>query len=449
MPIPNLFMVTDAIRNLIASQATIAYAGPVDVTVVSPQEDSGSTNPSVNVYLFHLIEDAHYKNQPQRSGTGPVPIRHVPVGLNLHYVITVRVPESETRVASEHKLLGIVAKIVHDFPIVTQDVLTEAILDDDDRFDLILRPVSLEETINFWAGDDTHVTRPSLFVEARVIQLEPEPPQVFPGIVLSVGTFVVASRGPRLVSSRNQLAFVPPGFGVQRVSAEPARVGLHVRGQDPFSAEVIDTAARDAIRENNRVTLTGSGFGRGHRFLELTRIGDTQPNPLRVVDLEPAPTIPSPDNNVDWAFDVRADGIGLSFLTEVFVVGGAARPMFPGLYSARVVIQEEPRSSTSNPIVFAVVPQVIDVDPTGTPNVYTLDITGSYLNDALNVEVALIVGDQLFERVTTVSAPGQFRVVNGSQLEFMIAPPVAADFPIPVNLTVNGAQATPAWVEGP
>jgi hypothetical protein len=436
MPIPNLFLVTDAIRNLIESQASIAYSAAVDVTVTSPQEES-TTNPSVNVYLFHLIEDAHYKNQPQRNGSGPVPIQHVPIGLNLHYVITVRVPDSPTRVASEHKLLGIVAKIIHDFPIVTQDVLTEAILEEDDRFDLILRPVSLEETINFWAADDTHVTRPSLFVEARVIQLEPEPPQILPGIVLTLGTFVFAGRGPRLVTSRNQLAFVPPGFGVQRVSAEPARVALH---EAPFPGE--------AFENNNRLTLVGSGFGRGHRFLELARIGDTEEDRVRVIDLEPNPPLVSPNDNDDWTFEIRPDSISLSFFTSVFDATGAEKDFLPGLYTARVVLEEEPRKSVSNQIVFAVVPQITEIAATAAANVYTLTISGAYL-DSDDVELVLVVGDQVFTEAVSPDNPGQYTIDDGTNLTFHIPPPTAEDFPIPVNLTANGAQATPAWVEAP
>jgi hypothetical protein len=445
MPLPDLYMVTNAIRSLIATQASLAYngtAGSVDVTVVSPQDESGTlTTPVVNVYLFHLIEDAHYKNQPARNGSGPVPIQHIPIGLDLHYVITVRVPDSDTRVASEHKLLGIVAKILHDFPIVTQDILTDPILGADDHFDLILRPVSLEETINFWASDETHVTRPSLFVEARVIQLEPEPPQILPGIVLTLGTFIFAGPGPRLVTSRSQLAFIPPGFGLQRVSAEPARVALHVQTQDPFPSTVTTEKEQDAIRQNNRLTLEGSGFGRGHhRFIELARIGDTTGAPVRI-DLDPSPGV-----NDKWDLAISSEEIGLSFFTTVTDADGNAQSFVPGMYTARVVLDDDPRTSVSNQLVFAVVPQVLEVT-SGTPDVHSLVLTGTYLN--ASVDVVLVVGDQIMKQVTALANPGDFTVVDPSTVAFQIAPPAPTDFPIPVNLTVNGAQATPAWVEAP
>jgi len=445
MPLPDLYLVTKAIRNLVESKATDAYGAPVGTTVVSPQETPDISTPVVNIYLFYLLENAHFKNDPPRNGSGPVPIQHVPIGLDAHYVFTVRVPgtDDDLRVAAEHKLLGIVAKLIHDSPIVTQALLTTPILADDDRFQLILRPVSMEESINFWAGDEVHVARPSLFVEASVIQLEPEEPQILPGIVLSVGTFVFAGRGPQLVTSRTRLAFVPPGFGVQRVSSEPARVALFVQGENPWpTGEEPPADAQPLILENNRLTLVGTGFGGGHRFLELHRVGDPVVEPIRI-DLEP-----NPPNNAAWAVDLRADQLSLSFFTSVIDAAGATATFLPGLHTARVVLEQEPRARVSNQIVFAVIPQITDVN-TLAGNVYSIVVAGTYLQ-TVGLEFVLVVGDEIFTKVTTLTAGGQFRVADASTIEFRLAAaPASEDFPVPLNLTINGAQATPAWLEAP
>lgn len=451
MPLPDLWMVTAALQDVIKTKAAEAYlgAGSVDVTVGSPQEeDTSGTTPIINIYLFHVIENAHYKNQPARTGSGPVPIQHIPIGLDVHYVLTVRAPDGAMRMQVEHRLLGITAKVVHDYPIITRGILfDQTILEEDDRFDLILRPVSIEESMNFWAGDDTKVTRPSLFVEARVIQLEPEPPQILPGIVLTVGTFVFAGRGPRITSSRNQIAFVPPGFSVTRVSAEPARVALHEQEFDPFSNEIVDTNTQDLIRLNNRLTLVGSGFGRGHRFLELRRVGDNEPNAARVLDLEPDQTLPAIDRNANWKFEVFADRISLSFFTTARDRNLVLTNFVPGIYTARVLLEQEPRAQVSNQTVFAVIPQVVDIDPQGG-DVHELTIAGDYLQNT-ETEVVLVVGDLVFTEVASVAAPGQFTITGADTLEFQIATPAPGDLPLPVNLTVNSAQATPAWVEDP
>jgi hypothetical protein len=450
MPLANLFKVTKALQDLIGNKASARYASTVGTSVLSPQEDLTVMTPVVNIYLHHLIENAHYKNQPPRNGSGPVPIQHTPIGLDLFYVLTVRAPDSPMRVAVEHEVLGVVAKVVHDFPIVAKPLLVDpTILDDDDHFDLILRPVSNEESMNFWSGDEQHLMRPSLFVEARVIQLEPEPPQILPGIVLTLGTFVFAGRGPQLVTSRSQIAFVPPGFGVQRVSSEPARVALFEQGADPW----VDPPAADAqplIRENNRLTLVGTGLGRGRPFLELTGPNSVGPDPVRI-DLAPS-TLPGP--NPDWQFEVLSDRITLRFFTEVEDVGANLVNFFPGIFLARVVLEEEPRASVSNQIAFAVIPQITDVaiDTTGASFLLVdVFVMGDYLGEP-SLEFFLVVGDLVFTQDTALDQNGEFAIVEVAlvrRVRFRIATPASDAFPVPINLTINGAQATPAWLEGP
>jgi hypothetical protein len=77
-----------------------------------------------------------------------------------------------------------------------------------------------------------------------------------------------------------------------------------------------------------------------------------------------------------------------------------------------------------------------------------LTIAGDYLQNT-ETEVVLVVGDQIFTEVGSVTQPGQFTITGADTLEFQIATPVAGDLPLPINLTINSAQATPAWVETP
>ncbi len=455
MPLPDLYQATRAIRRLIEVQASLAYnstPGSVQTSAASPQDPALGTDPVVNVYLFHLIENAHYKNQPPRKGTGSVPIRLSPIGLDLHYVLTTRVPDAgneDMRVEGEQKLLGIVSKIVHDFPNISDEVLDAMgisipILGEGNRFDLILRPVGLEEATSFWTADDTHLVRPSLFVEARVVQLEPEEPQVVPGIVLTLGAFVLAGPGPRLTTSRSQLAFVPPDLPVRRVTAEPARVALFEEGEVPW-VTAPDEDAQELLVQNNRLVLEGSGLGRGHRFLELRRVGAA----LVRVDLEPDP---ADGENVEWRFEVLPNRISMSFLTEVTPADGPPEPLFPGIYTARLVIEEEPRGRVSNQIAFAVIPQITAVALV-SGDVYSITVMGAYLQPPPDVEIDfdLVVGDQRFELVPPLDfdASGEFTIFDASTIRFQRATTPGDVFPLPINLTINGAQATPAWLEGP
>jgi hypothetical protein len=447
MALPDLHRVTRAIRTLIEDKASLAFdgvPGSVKSSGASPQDSVSGTDPVVNVYLFHLTENAHYKNQPPRKGSGPVPIQHIPIGLDLYYVVTTRVPDAGTddlRVEGEQRLLGIVSKVVHDFPIVSDSLFTTPILGEGNHFDLILRPVGLEEAINFWHADETHLARPTLFLEARVVQLEPEEPQILPGVVLTLGAFVLPGPGPRLSSSKNQLAFVPPGQPVRKVAAEPARVALFEDGQAPWLTAPV-AAAQLLIQQNNRLELQGTGFGSGHRFLELRRVSAA---PVRV-DLE---RDPSGLVNAEWSFAVTASSIRFAFFTSVTDATGTDVPLLPGIYTARVLLEQEPRASVSNQLAFAVVPQIRGVTALGG-DLFSIVVMGAYLTDS-TLDLELVVGDQIFELVALadLDASGEFAVFDASTLRFR-RPTVPGDtFPLPVNVTINGAGATPAWLEGP
>ena len=99
----------------------------------------------------------------------------------------------------------------------------------------MLRPVSIEETVNFWSAEQDLVARLGLFYEARVILLSTPPVTSTPGIVYSLGGFVSVAGQPFIESVQNLVGFVPPpGFAppdpsspFQFVSFEPgARLAL-------------------------------------------------------------------------------------------------------------------------------------------------------------------------------------------------------------------------------
>ena len=128
---------------------------------------------------------------------------------------------------------------------------------------------------------------------------------------------------------------------------------------------------------------------------------------------------------------------------------GTDVPLLPGIYTARVLLEEEPRPRVSNQLAFAVVPQIRGITALGG-DLFAIVIMGAYLTDS-TIELELVVGDQIFELVALadLDASGEFAVFDASTLRFR-RPTVPGDtFPLPVNVTINGAGATPAWLEGP
>ena len=473
MPLDSLSSVTRAIKQLIEPRATAAFGATVTVTPFSAQAtpDSLANGTVVNVYLFHVVENSHYKNQPPRGGSGPVPIQHVPLSLDLFYVINARVPASEEEIEaalSEQQLLGIVGKIIHDNPVVTDALIPvpptdPPILGEGNGFDLILRPVAIEEALSFWSSDENRLSRLSLFVEARVILLRPEKPTTASGTVLQLGAFTLAGAGPLLTTSRSELAFIAPGFGLQRVRAEPARVALFETAVPPDvpwnpADEPDPETEQPFLLQNNRLVLVGASLGRRPRFLDVARAGE----PFVRIALDEDPLDP---DNPEWAISATSSEISLRFHTSVVDANDVLFEDFvPGIYTARVVVEEEPpprpanqigpalTPRTSNQIAFAVVPQVKFITP-GTLSRYDIRLVGMYLEtdfDLNELDLSLAVGKEVLTYVAgTTPGPGEFVVTANNNIQFRRTPVGGEAFPMPINLTINGAQSTPSWITGP
>lgn len=447
----DLSKVTDAIKELVRANLVARFAlddsTDFTVTAASPEATVSGVKPTISVYLFHVIEDAVRKNAPPKVGGGSVPVRFAPMGLTLYYVITVlsqAADEDDTNIRTQQKLLGFVAKTVHDFPVISDQTLIDGsnVLEPflgDNRVELILRPVKIEETITFWSTQDARTPKLSLFIEARVVLLEPETPETISGIVLSVGNFVFPGGVPQITTTRSRVAVFLPGSNPtteepRKITAVPARVAMFdgVPTDPPFSFK---------LRDNNLLTIEGAGFSGEQRLLTLRARGKS----FRV-DMDDA------THNTAWAFALSSTSVNLRFQDTVFDTEGVTHDLTPGVYATRVTIFKikggpVPPSST-NEVAFTVTPQIINL--TGTGAARTLEITGDYLDPDL-VEIQLGVGG-----VGLKPFPGTdplendtYRVTSGSTIDFKVAnPPTAGHFSV-VQLSVNAASAPPAWIVGP
>ena len=456
MPLEDLSRVTDAVTKLIALNIEFKWGITAPDLIISPcspddAPEQVTTGNVVSVHLFHLMEDSFYKNAAPALGTGSVPQRHTPLSLILNYVITVHSETQPPDVLTRHRIMGYVLKTLHDFPAITaatsinsqSPFILANITAPDNDIELIMRPVGIEEVVNFWSSDHDNVPPLSAFFEARVIMLDPEPPEVLPGVVLSVGNYVFASTGPNLTGSRNELRFFPPGSStLVRLTANPARVALF-DGPAPFGDD------RD---KNNRLTLLGSSLSGDRTILILEREGEASR-----IDLTEA-AAPGSTTNVDWAPDVQSNTIAIS-VQRTFIDKDTAATvaLVPGFYAVRVQVvplgffdaPEHIRERASNGVAIAITPQIESVDASAAP-VYVLRLLGDYVQYGPNeVEVDLAVGSEVLEDVGaagTVSAGRFKRGVSGSfgTITFQLGI-LPAEF-VPVQLVINGTTAPPVWV---
>ena len=488
MPISDISQVTSSIMTMIDNELEQRYGEPsVVVTAAAPDQIEGVAN-TVSVHLFHVIESPDFKNIQPASRSHRIPIQGSLMGLVMQYLITI-VNEMDQMDKSgdalrQQRLTGFVTRTLHDFPVLTPDskrldargepvlvppttggdpvpvfYLAQDLRDAGDSLELILRPAAMEETISFWSVNQKRLARASLFVEARVVVLEPRPAEVASGIVLTVGDFVFPGSGPELTGSRSIVAFFPPAGDPP--TTQPARTLLAIPAKVAlFALAVEQPEPPTPIDGNNRMTLEGTGIGRGHRFLVL------KSRNLEVkIDIdEPAPV------NEAWEFQTTSAGIELRFRRRVEgSVAGVVSivDLSPGPYTARVIVEDDrfgevPRPSATGAIPFMVTPQILALGPLvpEVANEYSLTVSGDYLDVfQADPDVELAIGgrallrkfpDVLEDEELPTLEDGTFGVFGPTEIRFRLGtatPPPGPGNPLSVRLVVNGATAPPAWLE--
>lgn len=469
MALTDISRVTTAIATLIRQAvARDNFPDDFDVSAAPPEDE---TNPSPNVislFLFHVAEDPDRKNLPPcHSIIAESPVQFTEMGLILNYVVTARNTSATgvgDRTLIEQRLLGYVARALHDFPVITDETVVPAVPPNppnnpilqtanlagaNNKVELILRPVGIEETVNFWSAEQNLTARLSLFYEARVILLSTPPVTSTPGIVWSLGGYVSVAGQPFLRSVQNVVGFVPPpGFAssdpaspFQFVVSNPARIAL-------FPSAAIPP---EVAPENNRFRIDGANLRGERTFLVLRgRVGLGAAAPaersLRI-DVDDG-------NNPDWSFDVRDPEITVSPRQTVRDDQGAVLTLYPGLFSLRVITARQLTGDTtgrrleqsSNELIFAVTPQVISVAGLGGPPAarrFRLTLFGGYLRDELDVQLS--VGGAVLSRDTDTATAGNYDfTANTGQIDFAVDTSGTTS-PLPVNLLIDGSGSTPAW----
>jgi hypothetical protein len=440
----------------------------LEVTAAPPEDESNPAPNVINVHLFHIAEDPSRKNlPPRRAVISDTPVQFIEMGLVLNYVITARntsATDGGDRALIEQRLLGFVARALHDFPILTDETVVPAVPPNppnnpvfqvaniagaDNRIELTLRPVSIEETVNFWSAEQELTARLALFVEARVILLSTPEITSTAGIVYSLGGFVSVTGQPFLESVQNVIGFlVPPGFApvdplapFQFLVANPARVSLFPAGAIP----------PEVAPENNRFRIDGSDLRDQRTFLALrgpAGLGAAAPTERSFrIDVNDG-------NNPDWSFDVRGTEITVRARLAVEAADGAALRLYPGLFSLQVVTARQiPTDTTgrlfeqsSNVVVFALIPQVVTVAGLGGPAAarrFRVTLFGAYLRDELDIQLS--VGGGVLTRDPDTNTAGNYDFAANTNLIDFAVDTTGRTSPLPVNLLINGAGSTPAW----
>ncbi len=468
MPLFDLSQVTSSLANAIRLNITQrldpSLAAQLTVSTLPPERVSGAMN-TINLYLYHLAEDPYYRNLPGNlSDTSPASTK--PMTLILFYIVTTHHEVNSTfDTVTEQRLMGYALKTLHDFARITDDtqingtqVLHADLRGRDNALEISLRPITPEESVTFWSAEDQATTRLSAYYEVRYALLEPEPPQRLPGVVLSLGTFVVDIASPQLAGSRSQITFNLPaiaGGGQQTIAAAPARVGPPI----------------PALPDSNRLTLVGGNLTIGRRrrlYMSNARWRQRLPGVERVLVDAGLPA----NAAAGWSVTEAADRIDVVLGTQLTVATAGppvVLPVEPGIYSVSVEVVKDSAvilgqlkeiTDISNATSFAVIPRVtaaalvnaaerrlrVDLDastdltPTGAGSPGPLDILVVANGENYLRHDPLVPGDAF--------DIGDFQPFDDT-LEFRARfdPTVAGTYPL--RVIVEGAESQPFWIELP
>jgi hypothetical protein len=460
MALRNLYNVTNTLMNLLTQNITKnideALEGHLTVTAIPPDKVENPSN-TLSFHLYHVAEDPYYKNA-LGSGSDVPNVAKAPMALSLFYILTAhhkRDPDFDTE--TQQKLMGYALKTFHDFPVITDrtkingtDILDADLRGKDNSLQVILRPVSAEDALAFWNSEEQRTARLSAYYEVRVVMLEPETPKTMPGIVLSLGTFLMQIGTPHLDRSQSLVQFKIPeqnGGTVQQVEASPARVTL-------------DNSV-------NRLLLLGTNLtiGKSRSLFLRSGIWAKLPPPAGPVEQ----TIVDLDQNPNWKVEFQTDRVLVTLATSLTHVKPDGTtvdlPVLPGFYSAFVravkdekVISNELKqiSVSSNEIGFAVAPRIAGHEAPDANGNIQINLGSEFdpLDHNLPEEaIQVIVDGEVYASVDSdpLANAKEFFVTNTPSNLIRIKP----HFPVivtelqahPFRLIVNGAESAPFWIE--
>lgn len=468
MATSDLSLVSKSLQKLLTANVG-RLAGPAapttTVTLGYPEDQTGADR-TINLHLYHVSEDQFNRNVPG-PGTDPNNVATTPLSLSLFYLVTAHHNNSK-KAETEQQIMGYALKTLHDFAMinantevinesgVSSKILLNGIDDGSTRLQVILRPLTPEDALAYWASEQQQPVRLSAYYEVRLVQLIPEPPQSFTFPVLTVGEWVGPKADPLLSASRSAMRFERPASMSatlpDAIELSPARAFLDLPPIDP------------TFPDTNRFWLLGTGLASGirRRLVVSNPTWRAEGVPGGEIRLEEAvqPAPPTPVWGVAFQDD-RVD-VTLSPTIEYTDASGAAAtlPMFPGVHRARVEIVLDdatngprPREVVrrSNEVLFQVAPRIRDIAPIAPASArrLLLRISPRFNLAAPDVDVILIVDGEAYARVPgpLANLTDGTMIVGADRVRFQVPFPLNVSGLHPLRLSVNGVDAQPFWLE--
>lgn len=420
-------MVTKSLRRLILENVKESPAWkPREAPSISPMPPDKLKAESLGLYLYHMVEDPHLKNQPPAApGADPVPVRYTPMGLILHYLLTTdNLATEDAKMYDAQLLLGLAVKTLHDYPVLTDastvhgvEIFKEVGIDKTDtKLRLSMQPLPYNEAVNYWTAGQSPL-RLSAYYQVTVTLLEPEPSLTRSGRVLDFNVYGFNAGGPRLTGSENALTVMIPGTtDAQDILLRPAEV--------PVGAGVMFTGV-NLSSDDTRLIIKSNKWD-------------------NAVCADPG-----------WGVSAADDRIYATVRETA-----AGRAVLPGIYTAKVQTTITRTASdvtartftrtfsrTSNETPFTITPHI--ASPIMTPGPSGLvQVQGAVFQhaDIKEKDVEVFLGQyRLASGTLDALTAGRYAIRDATRLELQLPEDITPGY-APLRIIINGAESPPSWV---
>lgn len=440
--------------NLIERSFRVPENWPIGVPVPRVMAEPPGRTPTdgIGIFLYHMMEDPHYKNLPGPGRDTP-PVRYTSLALTLYYQLSAFqrnvTAEEEQDGLMEQQMMAVAMKGLHDYPELVDTTVVEGALDAfnvpitdpvfpidiigrSNRFRIVYQPIPPQEALTYWTTGETSLTL-SAYYEVSVVMLEPETSRIRTGRVLDYNIFTFVSGNPKILSTANEVQFISPATGLSRtLILQPAQVAPAPLVLPPDPTPYV-------------LTIKGMDFN-GSIFLRLTN----------ALWSEPATT------NLNWQPEHTVTELNV-IVRETATVESTLLPVdiLPGIYGAQIVYRTSKvkfdgslwdLELTSNVSPFAIVPRI---DVLGVPLALAAvaTVSGYVFTHVVGldeqVRLELYIGQNRLTQVTAAPTPGEFQVTSATTLDYVLPGSVTSGEVLPFRLIANGAESAPQWITAP
>jgi hypothetical protein len=466
MPLLDLSQTTVALQRLLEFNIPLlepALAGTLTISTLPPDRVEGAAS-VLSIYCYHVSPDPSNRFRPQQV-SGPHPITTSPLTIKLHYIVTAHTFQgTQFNALAEQRLLGYAMKTLHDHAFIDdrtriagQIVLPDEIRGRNNSFSITQLVLTPGEALNYWTNETHSSVKPSCYYEVASAELQPDPPDRLPGIVLVVGSYVLQKSSPAIARSSSAVPFTRPvglGGGEMSLTASPARVGP-VLGAPPAA---------------NVLHLDGQGLagGSAQRLLLAHPFWARQfPGGRIALDL-------ALNAGLGWAATIADDAVEITLgdVLRAIPPGQVATvdlELYPGVYSAQWDVSRAVESNgavelvteRSNAVPILVYPRITGFLRDNVTGAVTLDLGGAWLltrgrpappdpTTAPELAIDLSVDGRAYRLVggPVPTGPGTFAIADHA-LTFLPNPEEAGSGEHAIRLIVDGADSQPFWVAVP